>query len=250
MRALLAGLAVLASAAALASAKVPKESQDRFRTLYPRVEAKGFEASPLPGLVEVRTDDSVFYFAPESGLLLFGEFFTPAGVSLTGQRREALALQTPTPKDSPKGSAKDLASFGALRVREGAVEVTAYLDVHCGYCAQAVDWLVNKNGLPDAGLNVVFVSRSEQDLALAEHVLCAPKHLRGAALQQVFSRGPAVERLRCEKGRAEALAHEGIAARNGVSATPVFAVKGQTVLGFNRERLESLVDQTGKQPKG
>ena len=225
-------------------AEVPSNVAEQFRARYPKVPATEFESSPVEGLVEVRTDQTRFFYAPASGLILFGEFFTPDGQALAGHstdRPHSTAASTDTPT---------AAESAGVRVKDGPVVMTAYLDVHCGYCAQAVDWIVSRGGLPHAGLDVVFVSRSEQDLALAEHVLCAPKHLRGTALQQVFSRGPGVERLRCEKGRAEALAHEGIAARHGVSATPVFAVKGQTVLGFDRERLESLVDQTGKQPKG
>lgn len=225
-------------------AEVPVDVAEQFRARYPKVPATAFEASPVEGLVAVRSDDTRFFYAPGSGLLLFGEFFTPDGKVLAGR-------STDTPQSPlPSTDASIAGNPAGVRVKDGPVVMTAYLDVHCGYCAQAVDWIVSRGGLPDAGLDVVFVSRSEQDLALAEHVLCAPKHLRGTALQQVFSRGPGVERLRCEKGRAEALAHEGIAARHGVSATPVFAVKGQTVLGFDRERLESLVDQTGKQPKG
>ena len=150
----------------------------------------------------------------------------------------------------PLRAAPAAAESSGVRVKDGAIVMTAYLDVHCGYCAQAVDWIVNQGGLPHTGLDVVFVSRSAQDLELAEHVLCAPKHLRGTALHQVFSTGPVIDRLRCEKGHAEARIHDAIAARNGVFATPVFAVKDQIVLGFDRERLESLVIQTGKQPKG
>jgi protein-disulfide isomerase len=247
---LITAVALLATVTAMASAEIPPQTREKFHQLYPKIPASGFDSSPVEGLVEVRTQDTVFYFAPDSGLLLFGEFFDPAAVSLTGRRRDALASRAPHDGSALEGSAKSLAAPGGLRLRDGQIEVTAYLDVHCGYCAQAVDWLVQENGLPGAALNVVFVSRNEQDLALAEHVLCAPTRLRAAALQQVFSRRPGIEPRRCEKGRAEALAHEQIAARNGVSATPVFSVKGQTVLGFNRERLESLVVRTGAQPKG
>ena len=177
-------------------------------------------------------------------LLRFDEFVSPDG--------QARAARTPLAPDAPPPIDASSVAPGptGFRIKKGPIVVTAYLDLHCGYCAKAVDWIVNHNGLPHAGLDVVFVSRSEHDRAMAEHVLCAPPHLRRAALLQVFSRGPVADRLRCEKGRAEALLHEGIATRNGVVATPVFAVKGRTVLGFDRERLASLVDQTGVQPKG
>ncbi|HKY20695.1 MAG TPA: disulfide isomerase DsbC N-terminal domain-containing protein, partial [Vicinamibacterales bacterium] len=200
-----AAFALLASVTALASPQVSKQTQDRFRALYPNIPATGFESSPVAGLVEVRTQKSVFYFAQDSGLLLLGELFNPAGESLTGQRRDAWATNRQIGNDEPT-STPGLPATGALQVRDGTVDVTAYLDVHCGACAQAVHWLVDQNGLPGAALSVVFVSRSEQDRALAEHVFCAPKRLRVAALQQVFSRKPLIEPLRCEKGRVEARA--------------------------------------------
>lgn len=237
-------LALLLASAAAGAQEPSADTRERFHTLYPNVAATGFERTPVDGLVAVRTDDTRFYFAPAPGLLLFGEFFDPAGHSLGGEPHEHAVQDAPLAID-PSTVPPEVS--GGVHVKDGSVAVTAYLDVHCGYCAQAVDWIVNDNGLPKAGLNVVFVSRSEQDLALAEHVLCAPMHLRTAALLQVFARGPGPERLSCAKGRAEAQAQGGMAARNGVSATPVFAVSGQTVLGFNRERLESLVDQAGHQ---
>lgn len=229
-----------------ARAEVPDELRDRFHALYPHVPATDFESAPVDGLVAVRVGDSRFYFAPEAGLLLFGEFFDPAGHSLDGSPREQAVDAV---RETPPSTIPPEPQATGVRVKDGTVEVTAYLDVHCGYCAQAVDWIVGGHGLPQARLDVVFVSRSEQDLALAEHVLCAPPHLRGAALLQVFAREPGLERLSCTQGHSQALAQEQTAARNGISATPVFAVSGQTVLGFNRERLETLVDQSGHEPR-
>ena len=234
---------VLALATFSASADDLDVSRERFNALFPQIHSQEFSASPVNGLIEVRTADALFYFAPEPGLLLFGELFDPAGISLTGTRREALSIARVTHLvEAPAQTTPALSVLGSP-ITKGPVAVTAYLDIHCGYCAQAVDWIIREKGLPGAALNVVFVSRDESDRARAEHVLCAPPHLRAIALQQVFARGLDVEWLRCERGHSDALAHEGIAAENGVSATPVFAVSGQTVLGFNRERLESLVDR-------
>jgi hypothetical protein len=131
-------------------------------------------------------------------------------------------------------------------ITAGHTPVIAYLDVHCGHCAQTVDWITRQHGLPDVAWRVVFVSRSPGDRELAEHVLCAPARLRPVALQQAFARRPDTEWLRCARGHAEAIAHEGIAASHGVTATPVFAVSGQTVRGFDPVRLASLVKRQGK----
>lgn len=219
--------------------------QTRFATLYPQIRTTRFEASSIPGLFQVTTSDALFYFAVEPGLLVFGEVFDPSGTSLTGARREALKLQRQ--RDAiPVEHPAPITDADGVSIKRCDVAMTAFLDVHCGYCAQAVQWLVTDNGIPDAALRVVFVSHNDADRVRAEHVLCAPPHLRAAALRQAFAGGKDTEWLRCESGPAEVLAHERIAAERGVSATPVFTVSGQTVLGFNRVRLESLVDQSGK----
>lgn len=147
---------VIAVLACLASqAQVPPDVEAQFRTRYPKVQATTFEASPVDGLVQVRTDDARFFYAPASGLLLFGEFFTPDGETLA-----ARSISQPTSLPLLRAASASDETHG-IRVKDGPIVMTAYLDVHCGYCAQAIDWIVNQGGLPHTGLDVVFVSRSE-----------------------------------------------------------------------------------------
>lgn len=243
--ALVLALALWATAS---TAATPEGARAVLSRLYPQIRVTSFEPSPVPGLFEVRSDDTLFYFAEVPGLLLFGELFDPSGTSLTGARREALGVEV---RHNPplRPTSTSVEAMRGVSIRGGDVSLTAFLDVHCGYCAQSVEWLLSDAAVPKAALNVVFVSRTPADLARAEHVLCAPPELRATALRQAFATGDDTEWLRCTHGHDEALAHERIAAEAGVSATPVFAVSGQTVLGFNRARLESLVDQSGRSPK-
>jgi hypothetical protein len=134
----------------------------------------------------------------------------------------------------------------ALSLREGAVPVTAYVDVHCNPCAQAMDWIIRRNGLPRAALGVVFISGDASSRLRAELVLCAPPHLRSVALQQAFASHPEAEWLRCAAGHRQALIQERVADARSLEGTPVFVVSGQTVLGFDRARLEVLVNRSGK----
>lgn len=215
-------------------------AEAKLRELYPQVEFKSLAEGPVAGLYEVQGTESLFYFVPSRELLLFGEFFTKAGTSLTAERRQALNIV---------GAAKSLTSneldrsqvhAPAMVVRKGEPMMTAFVDIHCGACKQAVDWMTR----PDVkgGLEVIFISRTKADADAAAHAVCAPEHLRGDALRQVFGFGELPERALACDGALDLLATQArVAAEMGVEATPVFFVKDQALLGFDKQRLESLL---------
>jgi hypothetical protein len=222
-----------ADSTAMTNGQVAEYLQARF----PNTPIDKVSEGPAPGIVEVIAGANLYYFLPDQKLVLFGEFFTIDGQSVTGARLQDMNLgETPAAAWNPAE---------AVVVRPGPVPVTAFLDVDCGHCRRSVHWILDQNGLPDAGLNVVFVSRTREQADRAVHVLCAPPHLREAALQQVFARGEG-ELLSCDEGERLAQLHARIAADLGVSATPVFAVGETVVTGFNRDRLLKLV--SGKTP--
>lgn len=227
--------------------------RSHFARLYPKVQIDAFQVAPIKALREVQASNTRFYFDPESGLLLFGELFDKTGavVNASAQsapREEHKVINASLRAPSSQASGLDLHDDAALTITEGKVPVTAYLDFRCGHCARAVSQILDAEALPGASLRVVFVLRTREDFALATHVACASKHLRARALIQAFGGVPPSDRLSCEKGRSVAAEHVRVVARNGVSATPVFAVGNQTILGFNEERLGSLMHQTGEIP--
>lgn len=229
--------ALLASACASANKKLV-EAEARLQALYPHVTYEAIRPGPVAGLYEIQATEALFYFAPDRELLLFGEFFTPAGTSLTAERRTELAIV---------GHSKSLASTmvdadqgsPALVVRQGEPMLTAFVDIHCGHCKTAIDWLTDP--VRPGGLEIVFLSRTKADADIAAHAVCAPEHLRSEALRQVFGRGNKQKAFAC-KGALDQLASQArIAAELGIEATPVFAVKEQVLLGFDPERLGSLL---------
>ena len=223
----------------------------RFASLYPKVQIHAFKVAPVKALREIRSGTSRFFFDPDSGLLLFGELLDKSGQVVSayrGPNPDNKGGLVKTSLSSQRPSAADLHDSAAIEISDGAVPVTAYLDFRCGHCVRAVHSILDGKSMPNAALRVVFVLRSEEDFALATHVACASKHLRARALIQAFGGVPSSDRLSCEKGRSVAAEHVRVVARNGVSATPVFAVGNQTVLGFNEERLGSLMHQTGEIP--
>ena len=96
-------------------AEVPKGIAQQFHARYPKVPATAFESSPVEGLVSVRTSDSQFFYAPTSGLLLFGEFFTPDGQALAGHPADAPAFRAPSSPSSVPGSPTGFRRFSSIR---------------------------------------------------------------------------------------------------------------------------------------
>lgn len=233
---------VLGAVGVLAGCVVSPElrAEAKLRELYPQVEFKSLTDGPVAGLYEVQGAESLFYFAPDRELLLFGEFFTKTGTSLTAERRQALNIVGAAKSLTSKDLDRSQVHAPAMVVRKGEPMMTAFLDIHCGACKQAVDWMTR----PDVkgGLEVIFISRTKADADAAAHAVCAPEHLRGDALRQVFGYGQRPERALACDGALDLLANQArVAAEMGVEATPVFFVKDQALLGFDKPRLESLL---------
>ena len=228
---------------AFAAEQAPSPHADvraKLEQQFPNATISSLVPGPADGIYEVVSGANLYYYLPGPNLLLFGEFYTAGGESLTMQRIEANRLS--------EVAAAAWHSPEALNVRPGQVRVTAYLDVDCGHCRQAVHWFLQDNALPQASLDVVFVSRTPAQAQRAAHVLCAPTHLRGAALQQAFGRVEG-DWIGCEGSDQETQKHSRIAANLGVEATPMFAVGSQVVTGFDRERITQLVNRA-QQPQG
>lgn len=232
----LAMAAVMAGQAHAESALTPAQVGERLEALFPNAELDSIARGPATGIYEIVSGANLYYYLPESDLLLFGEFYTADGRSVTADRMREHQLG---------GVDAEWHPAEAVTIRPGRVRLTAYLDVDCGHCRSAVHWLIDQKALPDAGLDVVFVSRTHEQAERAAHVLCSPPHLRGAALQHVFARGDGPW-LDCEGSSETTQRHARIAADLGVTGTPMFVVGTEVVTGFNRDRLTSLV--TGANP--
>lgn len=232
--------ASMALLSACASAdKKTLEAEARLKEVYPQVSYTAIRPGPADGVYEVQATEALFYFVPAKDLLLFGEFFTTGGTSLTAERRSELSIVGGAKSLETTMAAQGDAESPALVIRDGSPMVTAFLDIHCGHCKDAVAWLTESGR--KGGLEVIFLSRTKADADQAAHAVCAPEHLRSAALRQVFGGGTVEKAFACE-GALDRLASQArVAAELGVEATPVFAVNQQVLLGFHPDRLSSLL---------
>lgn len=225
-------------AASCASANPAKEAESTFRQTFKNMPVDRVSASEIPGLFEVYSQGKVFYFAPAQKIILFGEFYTTGGESLT-QKKIAEYAENRT---------LDIPSDVGVTVGDGATEVVGFLDPDCGHCIQAHDWL-EKRDFSGIKLRVIFLPMSPENpsYARATQFVCSPPELRREALRELYaheSPAPGRHFLTCDGAAAKLQAQAEIARNLGVNGTPTFSLKGQMVLGFNQERLETLLSST------
>lgn len=211
------------------------QAEQKFRDTFKNMPVDKVSASEIPGVFEVYSQGKLFYYAPSQELMVFGEFYTVGGESIT--QKKIGEYQTARVLDIP--------SDVGVTVGDGANELIAFLDPDCGHCAQAHEWIEKKN-YEGIKLRVVFLQMNPDNPSYgrAQQFVCAPPQLRREALRQVYAHedpAPGQHLLTCAQAAPQLAAQAEIAKNLGINGTPTFLLKGQTVLGFNRERLETLL---------
>ncbi len=211
------------------------EVDAKFRKTFDKMPVDAVKASEISGLYEVYSGGKLFYFAPRENLLIFGELYSVDGRSVSQEKAERYISERTISVDPDIGTV----------IGDGPNELVAFIDPTCGHCREAHRWLESRNF---AGMRVRFVftnvdARSPQFPQVAQFV-CAPDHLRREALRQVYAGVPAEpgeKLLFCDAAAGQLAKQASLAKSLGIDGTPTFVVKNQTVLGFQRERLESLL---------
>lgn len=240
MRFALTAIAAALILSACATSKQPTvaEVDAEFRGTFKNMPVEKVTLSEIEGVYEVYSGGKLFYYAPKPKLMLFGEFYSTNGVSVTQEKVDAFLKERTLAIPADVGT----------RVGDGPTEVIAFLDPNCGHCVQAHDWMEQRN-FEGMTLRVIFLAMqpNSTELARAQQFVCAPPHLKREALAQVYSREeapPGQVLLNCPEAAPQLARQAQIAKELGVNGTPTFSLKGQTVLGFHRDRLESLLQQS------
>lgn len=236
----LLGMALYASQAQAAddsvSDSVKKAVAEKLSHNFKNFTYDDIKPSEIPGIYEVYSGPRIIYFAPDQNLMIFGELYRTDGKSVTAEKVAALQDQRAQKIDHDAGVA----------IGDGsATEVLAFVDPDCGYCKRAHEWLRDQQLQGKIKEVVFFMPLKDRPdaLAKAENLVCAPPALRGAALDDLWSRKPVDQMalLKCDDAGKKLAAEAEEARRFGVQGTPTFVVKGQVVAGFDRARLQTLL---------
>lgn len=217
----------------------------QFRAAFPNTPVETVRPSEVDGLYEVYTPGGLIYFAPEPGVVLFGEIYDLDGRAITQEK--LLAHGGASLPAGEETVTLDVRS--ALVVGDGPRQLVEIIDPDCGYCRQAHEWIsahAKRKELTQLVIFKAIVGRPEAQ-ARARAALCAPPEKRREALASVFERGLPKGPTECEGVDERLAVHAKEAAKLGPIGTPTFVVQGETVMGFYPDRLEGLLFDTGVQ---
>lgn len=236
MKSLIAAAAIAAASLLTACNSAATDSaasaERKFKKTFPNMHVDAVKSSEVAGIFEVYAGARLIYYVPAIDGLLFGELFSPDGKSITQGKLDAALTERVHHLDKSK----------ATVVGDGPLEMVSFLDPDCGHCLNAHTWLSQRQGAHIKQF-VYLMPRTPDAYARALNLVCTPQEFREAALSEMFNRRgvSAGVSLKCDEGDATLAEHARIAADNGVTGTPVFIVKDQTVLGFQQDRLEALL---------
>ena len=237
--------ALSGGAIAATTPAAPKEAPaaviEAFKSTYKNAEFDAIRPSEVDGIYEVYSGGRILYFVPKENILIFGEMYSSGGQSLTQAKLDKLLKDRVGAIDKSK----------ALAIGQGPFDLVVFADPNCGYCRKTVEWLEARNYANVRAL-FFFADASQPNHALdpasdgyakVMQAMCAPEDLRREAVRQIYMNPKPAggKRLSCPEGEAQLLAQGQVAKSTGVSATPVFVVKDQTILGFRQDRLEALL---------
>ena len=198
------------------------------------INAEAVEKSPIEGIYEIVANKGsiVFYYAPKSELIIFGEIYDKNKKSLTQEKRDQLQAQKLT----------DIPLDKAIKIGTGKNKVIEFTDPDCPYCRQAAEYFKNKNVtkyvylIPIAQLH----PKAEEK---AKYILAAEDKVK--AYYEVMSGAKDKDDLSSQKISQDVndmyQAQQSIGNKIGITGTPAFWINGKYVPGANIKMFDTLL---------
>lgn len=214
-----------------AIAKVQKQLQVTFTGVKPEFIGPG----PIDGLYELIVGGRLVYYAPAKNWLLFGEFFSPEGISETQRRLSDLQAR----------KIKGLPLDQAVVIGDGPNTVIEFVDPDCPFCRKWEEYANQRQDLKRYIFLVPLDSLHPTARGKAIAALCSKEPGR-AISDFLLGRKGSDKLISCDAGRKQLAVHEGAAQRLGVTGTPTLVINGTLVTGFNLARIQSLLEESRK----
>jgi thiol:disulfide interchange protein DsbC len=218
-----------------AQSKPAMESPDAsLRKAFPNMPFESIEQTDIKGMYEVVSGLNLFYYYPEKEYLLFGEIFTTAGKSLTGERKGELAAKL----------LKNLPLDKAVKTGNGKTEVIEFTDPDCPYCRKAYDFFKART---DVTIYTFFAPFAHPG-AIAKVYYMLNADDRAKAYREMFEGKSAEQPAAGYSDSIKKLAQEhlDLARSVGVSGTPTFFINGKQVVGADFRKIEQLLDNDSR----
>jgi thiol:disulfide interchange protein DsbC len=208
----------------------PQAPEASLKKNFPKLKVDSLQPSAVKGLYEVTSGTQIFYYSPESEILMVGEMVTREGRNLTHERKaEVIGRRM-----------KEIPLDKALKMGNGKNIVIEFSDPDCGYCRKSSEFF---SGRSDITRYVFFFPLSPESEKKIRHILCAadrPKAYRDAYAGKLDDgKFDACENAAVEEILKE---HRKAAAHVGIEGTPFFSINGRAVPGADLPLIEKLLD--------
>ena len=198
------------------------------------INVEAVEKTPIEGIYEIVANKGsiVFYYAPKSELIIFGEIYDKNKKSLTQEKRDQLQAKKIT----------DIPLDKAIKIGTGKNKVIEFTDPDCPYCRQAAEYFKNKNVtkyvylIPIAQLHPKAEEKAKYILAAEDKVKAYYEVMSGAKDKDDLS-GQKISKDVNDMYQAQ----QSIGNKIGITGTPAFWINGKYVPGANIKMFDTLL---------
>jgi thiol:disulfide interchange protein DsbC len=232
------GVLILFSLTASAEASDSRKVfEDKFKASFKSNTFTNFEPAPIAGLFQAEINNQVVYFAPEEELILFGEIYDKNGISISAQTRDKWQSQ--------RISKLDFSNAITIGTNSATIEIIEFTDTDCPFC-QKFDHYMEANYKDSSITRKVIMSPILQlhpnAAKEAIHLLCQdPKDYKKVLSQLLNGEIAYADMISCEKGKQLLEKHQELTQKFGVNATPTLILDGKVIQGFDKERIDDIL---------
>ena len=200
------------------------------------INVEAVEKTPIEGIYEIVASKGsiVFYYAPKSELIIFGEIYDKNKKSLTQEKRDQLQSQ----------KLADIPLDKAIKIGTGKNKVIEFTDPDCPYCRQAAQYFKNKNVTKYVYLIPITQLHPKAE-EKAKYILAAED--KAKAYYEVMSGAKDKDDLSGQKISRDVndmyLAQQSIGNKIGITGTPAFWINGKYVPGANLKMFDTLLEK-------
>jgi len=208
----------------------------KLRQTYSKLVFESVTESPIKGVYEVTAGGNVFYFDPVSAHVVFGEMWSPQGVSVTGQAR------TKIQGAKYENIKKHLGD--AVKIGNGPNEVIEISDPDCPYCRKMDEYWSKRTDVTRYIFFMPLTQLHPNAKAHVEYIISSADPAK--ALDEVRAGtydATAVPSLAVKAEKVKAQAE--VVAGAGLSGTPAFYVNGVFIGGANVPAIEKALKPNG-----
>ena len=235
---ILSAVMMFTCVAQLYAAPLATKPETAFRKAFPQVPVDNFAEGLIAGSYEVTSGQEILYYFPEKDLIFVGNVFNKDFRNLADEKKQALRAkkQAETLK-----KVKDIPLEKGVKVGNGPKTVIEFTDPDCPYCRRASEALKGRTDIT----RYVFLTPLAHPNAITKVYYILSAKDQEAAYHEMMSGKPLPDKTQVVTAEVKAKADEymTLARTMGIDGTPTFFINGQSVVGADMERIDSLLKQ-------